>query len=210
MVAGIPPVAPHDLVGPYGVTRLCHVKEAHEEHAVVPRDIPVELPLASWGCAIADVLHELMREHLKALACGNVKDLAGVSQLYDRAIQPGPLYTLRILQQTQHCSFSCRIVALLYVQRLLTCRPCLFVNDCTIYRLYAIAFVLAIKFVDDAAVYCGPTFAALVGCNSSTLSYLEAFLFARVQFRLSICSSSYDHMYRMVLRRAVIHAGPSS
>lgn len=152
--------------------------------------------VACWAVAIAHMIKQIVSNHLvRLVVSGSDSDSAAMMnqiRLYDKSDEPLPLFIERLLRHGQ-CSFGCYIVALIYMERLLGCKPQLWIDKWRIRRLFSTALLIATKFVDDRS-FPNRTFAAIIDCDATTLNCLETAFLAGLEYRLYVEATCYNSM----------------
>lgn len=97
---------------------------------------------------------------------------------------------------------SALVIAVIYIDRLTTAMPHMFVTRTNIQRLFAVAFVLAAKWLEDI---CFPSncFAHFFGMHPAELGHLESCFAAAIQYRLFVSTEQF-HDAQVALMAAAL------
>ncbi len=101
------------------------------------------------------------------------------------------------LKNFLHCSESCYIVALLYIDRIVQKHSNLKVTRLNVHRLYLIAMVLAIKFNEDN-YYTNEYYSSVGGISCEEVNQLESEMLQLLKYDLVIHQKKYDRYLQAV------------
>jgi len=104
---------------------------------------------------------------------------------------------LERIRKYAHCSDSCFVVALIYIDRLIEMRN-LVLSSLNIHRIIITAVMVAAKFFDDL-FYNNTFYAKLGGVSSSEMNVLEVEFLKMLRFSLFVSEDSYSKYYGELL-----------
>eukprot|EP00927_Polykrikos_kofoidii_P043850 TRINITY_DN37951_c0_g1_i1.p1 TRINITY_DN37951_c0_g1~~TRINITY_DN37951_c0_g1_i1.p1 ORF type:complete len:358 (+),score=42.70 TRINITY_DN37951_c0_g1_i1:86-1075(+) len=99
------------------------------------------------------------------------------------------------------CSRECYIVASVYIDRIVTRRPDLWMNDLSIHRLLLTSMVLAAKFHDDLQ-FRNSVYAQIGGVSTSELASLERAFCSLIDWNLYVSRVEYERYFELLKRKA--------
>lgn len=96
-----------------------------------------------------------------------------------------------------HCSPACFVVALVYIDRIMSAEPTFVVNKLCVHRLAVVSIMVAAKFIDDD-YYSNAFYGKVAGLVPSEVNALEARLISMLRWRLHVQPEQYERYYREV------------
>eukprot|EP00931_Biecheleriopsis_adriatica_P091753 TRINITY_DN65635_c0_g1_i1.p1 TRINITY_DN65635_c0_g1~~TRINITY_DN65635_c0_g1_i1.p1 ORF type:complete len:229 (-),score=37.17 TRINITY_DN65635_c0_g1_i1:49-735(-) len=113
-------------------------------------------------------------------------------------------YLLR-LHQYFFCSEACFLSAMVYIQRIMKCRPDVVVNSLSIHRLLATSLVVSAKFNDDT-IYSNVYYAKVTGMDVKELNKSEIAFLKLLDWKLDVSPEEYHDCYDQVVAQSTLSA----
>lgn len=144
---------------------------------------------------LASTLEQLVERTERACGhrVGDAFGLAGRPSVFHGASAPDisvPNYLERIFNYAQ-CSFSCFVLAYIYLDRFVEQNPYVPITSNSVHRLLITAVLLAAKFLDDV-YYSNAYYAKVGGLPTAELNALELELLQRLSFRLHVTPETME------------------
>ncbi|CAN8251974.1 unnamed protein product [Cochlearia groenlandica] len=102
-----------------------------------------------------------------------------------------------------NCSYSCYIVAYIYLDRLVKKQPCLLIDSLNVHRLTITSILVSAKFLDDLC-YNNGYYAKVGGISIEEINMLELDFLFGIGFDLNVTVSTYNNYCSFLQREMVI------
>ncbi|CAI6001338.1 unnamed protein product [Closterium sp. NIES-64] len=136
---------------------------------------------------LATILERIMAANEASSQCANQK-----LTVFHGLQAPGiglDKYLDRIFKYA-NCSYSCFVVAYIYVDRMIERQPDMLLTNLNIHRLLVTSVMVATKFFDDA-YFNNAYYAKVGGVTTGEMNRLELEFLFRIDFRLNITSDDF-------------------
>lgn len=185
---------------------FCRPPTSPESHAADRSAAQDFLEAARVEEGLAAEMQQVGQEGLVAALANVLSHLASLGCKVHRAtifhaVQPPQIsiqdYLTRIARY-YHCSDSCLILGLIYIDRLVKLHPDFVVSPLNIHRLLSTSIMLASKFHDDV-FYSNKYYGKVAGVRISELNRLEEKFLQMLKWRLFVSPDEYEEYLGRVL-----------